>query len=42
MKVKIKPATGIITDSETFRIMAKTPGEKFVGVVPTCVAILPT
>ena len=28
MKVRIKPAIGIITDSEMFRTMAKTPGEK--------------
>ena len=32
----------IITDSEMFRTMAKTPGEKFAGVMPTEVAISPT
>ena len=42
MKVRIKPAIGIITDSEMFRTMAKTPGEKFAGVMPTEVAISPT
>ena len=33
---------GMITDSEIFRIIEKTPGEKLAGVVPTCEAILPT
>ena len=42
MKVRIIPAMGMITDSDTFRIIEKTPGEKFAGVVPTCEAILPT
>ena len=31
-----------MTDSETFRIREKTPGEKLAGEVPTCVAISPT
>lgn len=41
-KCDIKPAIGIITDSEMLRTMAKTPGEKFAGVMPTEVAISPT
>lgn len=35
MNVKIRPAIGMMTVSETLCIMVKTPGEKFAGVVPT-------
>ena len=38
MNVRISPAIGMITDSDTFRIMANTPGEKFTGDVPTWAA----
>ena len=31
-----------MTDSDTLRIMAKIPGEKFAGVIPTSAAISPT
>ena len=36
--MRIRPAMGMITDSETFLTRPNTPGEKFAGVVPTCVA----
>jgi hypothetical protein len=42
MNVKIKPAMGIITDSEMLRTIAKISGEKLSGVLPTEVAISPT
>ena len=35
MNVRISPAMGMITDSDTFRIMENTPGEKPTGDVPT-------
>ena len=35
MKVKIRPAIGMMTVSETLCIMVKTSGEKFAGVVST-------
>ena len=38
MNVRISPAMGMITDSDTFRIMANTPGENPAGDVPTWVA----